>query len=267
MYEEEREQVTLESGGKKIFAILHLPKTENQQKFPAVLFCHGFGGNKSGKFRLFVRLAEKLAKSGIAVLRVDFRGSGDSEGDFKDTTIQSQLEDAASALAFFKNHPQIDAERIAVLGRSLGGMIAYATAVRHPEVKSLALLAPVFDGKPWIEKNKNNEKTVQSIQFDKTLNQFVFHGIPLSQAFIKEFFTFDGKTELQKLRDKPLLLVFGEKDAIIEKYHQEQYSEVRKAADAATKKVLLEHSDHDFHVPDEQTMLIEETVEWFQGHL
>jgi uncharacterized protein len=269
---EQREQVTLESSKLKVFAILHLPKPSHlsQNKFPAVLLCHGFGGNKSGKFRLFVRIAEQLAKCGIAALRLDFRGAGDSEGDFKDTTIQSQLEDAQIAFEYLKNHPLIDTKRIGILGRSLGGMISYATATRFPDVKSVALWAPVFDGKPWLEKKiaeKPAEPKFRSIQFDKALNSYTFLGTPLSAAFIREFFSFNGENELQKLSHIPLLLIFGEKDPVVEKYHQDQYEAIRRHASAYTKKLVLPLSDHDFSVPDEQKILLQETVDWFQKHL
>src|SRR5262245_53155 len=113
---EDRQPITLFSGNQKLFGILHLPLTET--KVPAVLFCHGRGGNKSGKFRFYVELAELLTKAGIAALRVDFRGSGDSEGNFSDTTCTSQLDDARLAANFLCVHPAIDSSRFGLLGRS-----------------------------------------------------------------------------------------------------------------------------------------------------
>ena len=64
---------------KQLVGILHLPEKEG--KFPAVIICHGFKGNKTQ--RKFVGLGRELAKNGIVVLRFDFYGSGDSEGNFE----------------------------------------------------------------------------------------------------------------------------------------------------------------------------------------
>src|SRR5260221_3407228 len=100
MQKEERQAVTLLSGNQKIFCMLHLPQRTDQEKFPALLFCSGFGGNKSGKYRLFVRMAEQLAKAGVAVLRFDYRGSGDSEGAFEATTVGRLLAERLTTAAF-----------------------------------------------------------------------------------------------------------------------------------------------------------------------
>src|SRR5689334_8479689 len=120
---EERKTVTLLSQDLKLFGILHLPLLKNSEKAPAVLFCHGFGGNKSGRYRLYVRLAEKLSQAGIAVLRFDFRGCGDSEGAFGDITIETQVQDALAAAEFLLTHPSVDPNRFGIFGSSLGGAI------------------------------------------------------------------------------------------------------------------------------------------------
>ena len=77
---EERQSVVLENEGQKIFGILHRPI--HVDSCPAVLICHGLAGHKTGQYRIYVILAEKLSEAGIASFRIDFRGSGDSEGKF-----------------------------------------------------------------------------------------------------------------------------------------------------------------------------------------
>ena len=118
---ESRTQVTLSCHGQQIFGILHLPQGADEgvkTRYPVALLCHGFGGNKSGRFRLFVRLATRLAEAGIATLRFDFRGAGDSEGDFADTTISGLCDDAKCALKWLQAHPQIDSQRMSIIGSS-----------------------------------------------------------------------------------------------------------------------------------------------------
>lgn len=96
--EEVREWVTIQVGEMKLFGVIHRPL--QGKRSPAVLVCHGFGGSKTGRFRIYVELASLLAKAGIVTLRLDFRGCGDSEGNFSDTTVNSEVEDALKGLEF-----------------------------------------------------------------------------------------------------------------------------------------------------------------------
>src|ERR1700722_17738329 len=142
-----RESIVLENQGQKIFGILHRPVIPSD-KYPAVLICHGLAGHKTGKYRIYVIFAEMLAKVGIASLRIDFRGSGDSEGDFSDMTLTSEVSDALLSLDFLKTVQDVDADRIGIFGRSIGGTVAFMTVHRDPAkcIKSIATWAPIFDG-------------------------------------------------------------------------------------------------------------------------
>ncbi len=251
---DEREAVTLESNGQKVFAIFHVPKNF-QPPFPAVLLCHGFGGNKSGKSRLFVKLSERLAEAGIASLRFDFRGAGDSEGSFQETTIQTLLQDAEAAFHFLSQHAAIDSRRLGLLGRSLGGMIAILTAPQCGGIKALALWAPVFDAKPWFS------KTGQEVK------QFEHLGERLHQDFITQFALVDTQAALEVLDSVPLLHIQGEQDKAVEKYHVEQYEKTRKDVAPITKFILLEKMDHEFSDPEKQELILKETVAHFLKYL
>lgn len=115
---EERESIVLTNEGEKIFGVLHLPK--GIDKPPCVLVLHGLGGHKTGRFRVYVDLAESLVKAGIAVLRFDFRGSGDSEGSFAEMTLNGEISDALVVLKFLHKDSRIDNQRIGIFGRSMG---------------------------------------------------------------------------------------------------------------------------------------------------
>ena len=251
---EMREAVTLMCEGQKIFGILHLPKISTAKKFPAVLLCHGFGGNKSGKFRLYVRLAQRLAECGIASFRIDFRGAGDSEGEFQETTIQGLFQDANLALKWLKAHPAIDAERIGITGRSLGGMVSIYTA-SSSSVRAVALWAPVYDVKPWISK------------LEPSGARFEHLGVPVNDVFIRQFLLLDTLAALEQLAKIPLLHIQGENDKSIEKYHTKQYENQRKSATAETKFISLAKSDHEFSENQEQEITLQETVAWFEKYL
>ncbi|MEX2305295.1 MAG: alpha/beta hydrolase, partial [Waddliaceae bacterium] len=144
---EDRTEIVLENFGEKIFGIFHLPI--GIKKPPCVMFCHGLAGHKIGEHRVYVYLAELLSKVGIASLRVDFRGSGDSEGEFSEMTLEGEVSDALVALNFLRESPLVDPERIGIYGRSFGAAVDIIAAKRMGNIRSMALWAPIFDGHQW----------------------------------------------------------------------------------------------------------------------
>jgi fermentation-respiration switch protein FrsA (DUF1100 family) len=263
---EDRQAITLTSQGLKLFAVFHLPLMKKAEKVPAVLFCHGFGGNKSGRYRLYVRLAERLAQVGIAALRFDFRGCGDSEGAFRDITIESQLQDAMIAAQFLLTHPQLDPDRFGLFGSSLGGSLATLLSTKLPQTKAIALLASPFDAKPWLD-IKTSKQTTGNLQFDHEQQRICFLGEPLSAECIAQFASLDLTSALRQIPHLPLLLIRGQNDATVDKYHLEQYEKERKESEGQTKVLTLALSGHDFGEPKEQELLFNETVGWFEKYL
>lgn len=133
-------QVGFTSGGEQVCGVLHLPA---RTPAPGIIMCHGFTGHKAEAHRLFVKAAREFAKHGLTVLRFDFRGSGDSAGDFREMTVSREIEDARAALGFLANRPEAMADRLGVLGLSLGGCVAACLAGREARVKALVLWAAV----------------------------------------------------------------------------------------------------------------------------
>ena len=118
----------------------------NEQKYPLLVLCHGFGGDKEGK--LFDCLVDSLNKKGIAVLRFDFNGHGKSEGNFEDMTVPNEIEDAKCILRYASSLPWVS--EIALGGHSQGGVVSAMTSgqlAAKPEqdikpISAVVLLAP-----------------------------------------------------------------------------------------------------------------------------
>lgn len=259
---EKREAITLENEGEKIFAILHRPLSAGP--VPAIVICSGFGGNKCGKFRLFVRLGKELAKRGIAVLRFDYRGAGDSEGEFEEITLERKVSDTLLCLDFLAKDPQIDATRLGLLGRSLGGAIAVLAARCQGQVKSLVLWAPVFHGEPWREL----WISYASHQSQEAASDILRH-LPINISnlnFLQQFFNLDVESALAELKRVPLLHLHGMKDHLVKIEHAHHYEKARQGIEQ-TRFVQLPLSDHDFSNQKEQEIAIEETCQWFQHTL
>lgn len=131
--------VTFVNEGMQIVGMLQFP--EGKGKKPAVILVHGFTDNKLGSHRIFVHTGRKLAKEGIICLRFDCRGSGESEGDFIDMTISGEISDLKAAVDYLYTLPEVDTERIGVLGYSLGSVVAICCAVEDQRIKAVCTWA------------------------------------------------------------------------------------------------------------------------------
>ena len=99
--------------------------------------------------RPFLVLADHFTRHGIAVLRYDDRGVGESTGDFGAATTLDLAADARAAWVFLRNRTDIDPQRVFIVGHSEGGMIAPMVALEEREVAGAVLLAgtgiPIVD--------------------------------------------------------------------------------------------------------------------------
>lgn len=260
MREEEREWVTIKSGADKLFGVIHRPR--NASNFPGVVICHGYAGTKSGRYRIYVDLATLLSKAGIMTLRFDFRGCGDSEGDFKDITLKREVEDALHALQFLTEIPGIDKKRIGMLGKSLGGVVAILAASQVKLIKSLALLSSPFPGIQWKEEWDRFQNSHMKA------NEWVSFGGQLThQKVLKDLFSLDLENYLNQLSDIPLLHIHGEKDKLVDLTHAAHYERLRQRASSLTKIFRPPSSDHDFSDLKEREFVIQEVAKWFKETL
>lgn len=253
-----RRAVEFTNEGQKLFGILHLPI----QKAPApcVLFCHGLAGHKVGKHRMYVALSECLSKSGIGSLRFDFRGSGDSEGEFDEMSLEGEVSDAVAALQFLSAQPEVSEEHLALFGRSFGGAVSIIAASRFKKIQGLALWAPVFNASHW----EQQWELVRTHQIDEHARRELMRidGQLPSLEFYKELFAMSLENALLSLSRVPLLHIHGEKDPLVGIEHADQFERVRQGAKASSKFIRLPHSDHDFSHPEEKKNAIAMTCEW-----
>ena len=224
-------QVTFNVQGEAVFGVLHMPGTIPA---PGIVMCHGFTGHKAETHRLFVTTARDLCAHGLVVLRFDFRGSGDSEGEFRDMTIAREIEDAQAAVRFLSNRVEVDAERVGALGLSLGGCVAACLSGRE-KLQALVLWAavarpgriferrfPDFGEADWVDMN----------------------GWGLGRAFV------EGSRDIHPLEEitrhaGPVLIVHGTKDESVPSSDAQDYCD---AVGARGRLVYLEESDHTFSI-------------------
>lgn len=112
---------------------------------PAVIMLHGTGSSRDEAGNGYVIAAESMGRAGIATLRIDFVGCGESAGSYRDYTLTSAMGDANAAIAFVQAKPEINSNAIGMMGWSQGGTVAMLTASRNNAVKSLVTWAGAVD--------------------------------------------------------------------------------------------------------------------------
>ena len=165
--------------------------------YPTVILFHGFTGDKLEPHRIFLKLSRRLTANGMAVVRFDFSGSGESDGDFEEMTFGSEVFEAQEILKFVSYLPTTDAERIGLLGLSMGGAVASIIAGKNPStVKGLVLWAaadiPTMTSRHW-----GKEKNGQFLCNEH--GQIDIGGLWLNENFYTELANWDTYEALKSL--------------------------------------------------------------------
>ena len=230
--------------------LLHRP--EGTDPAPAVLMLHGFTGQHVEQDRLFVQAARVLAGLGFAVLRFDFYGSGDSDGDFEESSVQTELDDAVTALDWISAQPGIDPQRIGVLGLSLGGCVAALLAGQNSHIKALVL---------W------NAVGIPSLHFTDIPQEgpdaFVVGGQQVSPQFLNAFHALGIPGTLQHYTG-PGLVIRGTADDVVLLPEAEA---LRAALGARGELFLVEGAGHTFQHPSQRAIVFEKTANWLRAQL
>ncbi|AUV83489.1 alpha/beta hydrolase [Salinigranum rubrum] len=127
--------------GERLAAVHHAPETAGTETW--LVFCHGFVSDKSGSYE---GRCARAAEEGYHAVRFDFRGCGESAGEFVDQTLRSKVADLRAVLAHF------DAPSYALVGSSFGAKTAFHAAVDSDRrIRAVAGRAPLtynrtFDG-------------------------------------------------------------------------------------------------------------------------
>ncbi len=227
----------------------------------AVILVHG-GGVTREEGGFFTRLAAGLAEAGVASLRFDLRGHGESEGRQEELTLSAILNDIRVALAYVRE--VTGAGRLSLVGQSFGGGICGYYAAKCPaEVACLVLLCPqlnykqrTIDSRPyWANDYLSDDMARQLtdrgyIQFTPSLR----HG----RAIFNEVFWLQPHAVLGEIA-APTLIVHGAKDTFVP---IESSREAMTQLMAEHELVEIEGAQHGFAVHDDPQYLNPQSQEW-----
>ncbi|MCX5496896.1 alpha/beta fold hydrolase [Kaistia dalseonensis] len=243
--------VKIARGKETIVGTLALPK--GVAKPPVVLLLHGFTGKRDElaiegtKEGVYSRTARILAERGLASLRIDFVGSGESSGKWEDTTTFSQIADAIAAFDWLKTETDIDPAKIHVIGWSLGGLVASHLAAERPVASATlwaAVANPVFTFGVVLGK-----EALDKAMAAKDPNELIEGTLPwgakttLKAAFFQSLVVTDPVAAIARY-DGPLFVIVGTKDTVVTP--QPQAGEIFLTYHEGEESLMILPTDHGF---------------------
>ncbi|PRY14323.1 hypothetical protein CLV24_104133 [Pontibacter ummariensis] len=142
-YTEEKVSYRNAHAGVRLAGTLTLPQAPGPH--PAVVLVSGSGPTDRNAtvfgHKVFLVWADLLTRAGYAVLRVDDRGVGESEGNYEAATLEDHARDALAGVAYLKTRKEVDAQKVGLVGHSLGAEIAPIAAAQSQEVAFIVLMA------------------------------------------------------------------------------------------------------------------------------
>jgi pimeloyl-ACP methyl ester carboxylesterase len=265
--------VYFQNQGMNMAATLVLP--QDVRKPPIVITCNGFAENRfykeipnTGGELYYDRLSRLFAQQGIAALRIDYRGSGESDGDYTMTTFSSQISDVLAAVEYVDNNlkRKVDRHRIGLFGHSQGGLVISVASGKDKRVKSVVMWSA--PSSPPI--NYSTLMTVKGIRDGLALPDGgtivlplyygdVFLGdIELGKGFFVDLFAVDPVASIRNYTG-PLMYVAGRNDYIV--FPQPLAGQAFMNQHEGLEKLVVLEGDHEFN-SDISFEMFDDAVYW-----
>lgn len=258
--------ISFDNEGLTLFGMLHLPAAE--PRYPCVVFLHGYTGDRIGDHCLLVKAARELCKHGIACLRFDFRGSGESQGSFADITVDGEISDTHAAIRHLRDYEEIDTTRIGLVGLSLGGSVAACVSVRD-SIRSLALWAPAAFVDYMVERGGQIVKDPyvwlppSYQEAIKRRGKVDIGGFVRGKPYFESIRQTDPLREIAKYNG-PVLIIHGREDEVVSPMNSEVLYDTVKGR---RRLIIIDDADHAFSSAHWERQVIEETRLWFEQTL
>ena len=256
-------------------ATIQLPaKSARGEELPLVVLCHGFTGNRQGDGH-FAPLAEDLAAHGIATVRLDFAGCGDSTEPYANYTLANMAADVDSVIGYMQ--ATYGTGKTALVGHSMGGRLAslYPQLGQYP-VTALALWSPAYaTGLQGLEfLSIDNFAAVEELAARADAEGSVAAwGVELSAAYIDGMRDSDPNVTLQE-SGLPVLLTYSGNERILSDTTQtETKAAVESLPDGQVVLDPFVNGDHNYTSEDPATNtqldadLRQVTVDFLTSHL
>jgi dipeptidyl aminopeptidase/acylaminoacyl peptidase len=265
VFEYQERAVSINAGDHMIPAVVTTPVVNGSGKFPVVVMLHGYGSNKDEAGDGYKLFAPELAKKGIASVRIDFMGCGDSTVDHVNFDLDVGVAEAIAAANYAAALPQANPKKIGIMGWSKGGTIALLAAGESSIFKSVVTwagalkLVSVYTPEAY-EIAKRDGFYVETFEWREPLNMSL------------KAFEIAQNTDVLKVfsnSSAPVLAINGSEDTTV---LPENAANIKAASSNKKSRVfILPGADHTFNIfSGDMTAfnaLMAETAAWFQETL
>ena len=234
------EGILIYSQGCKLLGTLF--RTRKGGRSPAAVILHGFPG-----FEKNYDIAHALRQLGYHSLIFHYRGAWGSEGSY---TFTGQIDDTLSALKALRSRPDVDPEKILLIGHSMGSWLAINVGAIDKRVAGVVGISGIGDARKWGEQDK--ARTEYSLQFLKgmTLEDFAEE----RRMLVKQY---NPVEKIGMISPRPVLVIHGENDAVL---NVENARELYEAANEPKDLLIVKGADHVFSYQRQE--VIDRIISW-----
>lgn len=258
------QDIIIDAGDHQIPATLTLPEAVEGKTYPAVIMLHGNGSTRHEAGNAYDFTAPEMAKAGIATIRFDYIGNGDSTSDYIDFTYDKGVEDAMKCYDYLATLGTIDMDHVGIMGWSQGGRLALLTAGRNDVFTSVCTWAGAYDQKGREEEQyeiaKKNGYYEVTYDWRDSLKQ--------SPAYYECAMAIDYAKEVANIK-APILAINGKEDTVVTPETAQEIVDASTNPDSQV--LLLDGADHTFCVfsGDDTVLrtLVQDTIDWFNRTL
>lgn len=212
-----------------------------------VILGHGVTGDKNRP--LMIDTAAALTAAGFDTLRVSFSGNGDSEGDFRDSTITKEVSDLGAVL----DTASTTYTKIAYVGHSMGAAVGVLRTAQDARITALVSLAGMVDTKTFAETEFGDVTPDQGNMWDD-------EDCPLSTAYMTDLTqTVVSTAPSAKKITAPWLLLHGSADDVVQPRDTEH---IQSLSHPNVTVEFVEGADHLFNEPAHKTAATTTVVNW-----
>ncbi|WP_420120667.1 alpha/beta hydrolase family protein [Nakamurella sp.] len=264
-FSDDETMVWIPAGDHRVPGTLALPADAAGRAVPAVLLLHGDLSSRDENGDMFARLASALAARGIASLRIDFAGTGDSEEPDLSLDYPNMVADATASLDWLRQNPTgdgaIDPDRVAILGLSRGGGIGATVTGTVPGVAAfVSWSGAVYNG--YDEDPDGHDQARENGYVPLDFGNRIF------KLGLNWFDTIEASHPLDDVEayTGPVLAVVGSDDQVVDPQVSTDF--LQAVASQDTTLHVVQGADHGFTV-DQQVgdEAIRVTTDWLVSRL
>lgn len=217
-----------------------------------VIMFHGFTGNKTehaGHFRNFSRI---LFNNDVSSMRVDFFGNGESDGEFKDFTFDTLIDDCNLMIEYVKSN--FSNKNIILLGFSMGGAVAAMMAAKYIKIAKVILWSPAGNILEHIKKH------FETLPKNKLGNVILGSSFELSKEMydsVSKYNTYEGFNKYEG----EVLVIQGEKDLVVKPEVSKKYVDLAKNS----TYIIVPNAGHGYDKIEERETLYDESLKFIKG--